>query len=250
MKNLLSICFVLFYIFGYPQGKQKEKNVSIVSYEEMSITPPDAFKDVPEQYREMISKNVENPPKYYELSFNDNEALYKKSQKKEETPDNMNTGNIQMKHTVISFGETMEMYEDFKTKAIITSANILDKEFLIFENFKKINWELINETKMIGSFECKKAQAKMGNEIIEAWYTPSIPTMAGPSTYWGLPGLIVEVKDKMRHYIATQIKENIPGEIKVPTKGKTISREEFKKLTAESANEWMKDKPKFQVTTY
>jgi GLPGLI family protein len=74
--------------------------------------------------------------------------------------------------------------------------------------------------------------------------------MAGPSTYWGLPGLIVEVKDKMRHYIATQIKENIPGKIKVPTKGKTISREEFKKLTAESANEWMKDKPKFQVTTY
>lgn len=252
MKNLFSICFILFCFFGIAQNKQKESAVSIVSYEVTSIVTSDALKDIPKEYQELqeMIKKQKQAPRYYDLMLKDQEALYKKTVKKaREQSDEMNTGNIQMKETVIGFGETIEMYENFKTKSVITSANILDKEFLISENLKSINWKLINETKTIGSLECKKAQAEIGGDFIEAWYAPSIPTMAGPSIYWGLPGLIVEVKNKTQQYLATQIKENIAGTIVVPTKGKKISREEFKKLVNERVNDFTKDKSTFKVTT-
>lgn len=248
MQFLLSIFFLFWTFSALAQNTYKTNLIHIVTYEEIPLISQDIFKDVPEPYREIVSKNVKPLPSYYELSFSNHEALYKKIQRKAATSEDMNTGNIQMKHTIISFGETIEMYENYKTKDVISFVNILDKEFLISENLKEINWELINETKTIGNIECRKAQKKNGDFITEVWYAPGIPTMAGPGSYWGLPGLIIEVKDKTHHFIATQIKENVSGKIEVPAKGKKISREEFKKLSAESISEWTRDKPNGKVT--
>lgn len=249
MKIIFSIYFLFTCLFSFAQGNIKENIISIASYEEQPILSQDAFKDVPEPYRAMVSKNTKPLPSYYELSFNNNEALYKKVQKKVEAPEDMNTGNIQMKQTVLSFGVTVEMYENYKTKKSVSSRMILDKEFLISEDLKKIDWKLINETKTIGGFICKKAQAKIGDDLVEAWYSPDVPTMAGPNIYWGLPGLIVELKSKSCHYIAIEIKENANGQMIPPTKGKQISKEEFKKLVDERLNDFKREHPNnFKVT--
>jgi GLPGLI family protein len=234
-------------LFVFAQDIQKDDLLSIVSYEKLSAVPDSSFKDFPKSFQD-IAKTHKDPPTYYDLFFNNTEALYKKVDKKAELQqDEMNTGNIQMKVTKVDVSSTVEMYKNYKTKTIIDSRKILDKEFLVSEDLRKIDWELINEIKKIGSFECKKAQAKIGDDLIEAWYTPNIPTMAGPSIYWGLPGLIVEVKTKSLYFIATQIKENVQGKIEIPTKGKKISKEEFQKLAKERLDEMTKDKPSFRV---
>jgi GLPGLI family protein len=245
MKILFSAYFILIYSLGFsqnsiPNNHQKEGIINIVSYEEMPITNIEAIeKSVPKEYQEM-TKNLKQVPKYYDLLFNDTEALYKKSEKKAEAPEDLTAGNIRMKETVISVGGISEMYKNFKTNSSLASRSILDKVFLVQENLQKIEWTLINETKTIGNLECKKAQAKIGDFMIEAWYAPSIPTMAGPSVYWGLPGLIIELKTKTQHYMATQIKENTAGTITMPTKGKKISPEEFTKLVSKSTDDYIK----------
>lgn len=253
MKTIFSACFVFVNLFVFSQDNIKENIVCVVSYEEITITSSDAFKDVPEQYREMITKNVKNKLKYYDLLFNNNETLYKKTEKAAETQQgDISAGNIQMKHSVISLGTIIEMYVNYKTKKAVASRTILDKEFLISEDLKIMKWELLDETKSIGSLVCKKAQIKdPDNTITEAWYAPSIPTMAGPSVYYGLPGLIVELKSKVYHYTAIQIKENVKGEITEPTKGKQISQEEFTKLKNEHLNDFKREHPDgFKVTSY
>lgn len=247
MKNFLSICSIFLCLFAFAQDTQKGDLLSIVSYEKLSAVPDSSFKNFPKAFQDM-AKTHKDPPTYYDLFFNNTEALYKKVDKKAESQqDEMNTGNIQMKVTKVDVSSIAEMYKNYKTKTIIDSRKILDKEFLVSEDLRKIDWELINETKKIGSFECKKAQAKIGDDLVEAWYTPNIPTMAGPSIYWGLPGLIVEVKTKSLYFIATQIKENIQGKIELPTKGKKVSKEEFQKLAKERLDEMTKDKPTFRV---
>lgn len=247
MKISFSIYLVFVCLFSSAQSNIKENTVSIVSYEETPIPSPDAFKDVPKELQEVIIKNAKPRLKYYDLFFNDNEAFYKRVLKKIETPEDISIKNIQMTQTVLSFGEAIEMYENYKTKKSVALRTILDKEFLVSDDLRKINWELLNETLKIGNLDCKKAQVKIGDDIIEAWYAPSIPTMAGPGIYWGLPGLIVKLKSKTKHCIAIQIKENTKGVITIPTKGKEINSEAFKKLAAESLSEWTKDKPKFRV---
>ncbi|MGX5685605.1 GLPGLI family protein [Chryseobacterium cucumeris] len=247
MKILFSICFSLLCSFGFAQNSvenntQKGNLINSVFYEELPITNLDDLKDIPKQYQEMI-KTSKQIPKYYELLFNGSEALYKKEEKKRENPEDLNTGNMQMKETVIKFGGIAEMYKNFKTKTSVSSRTILDKEFLVSENLQKINWELINETKTMGSIDCRKAQAKIGGDLIEAWYAPGIPTMAGPSIYWGLPGLIVEVRNKTQHYLAIQIKENIAGTITIPTKGEKINPQEFQKKVIQHAEDYKKTMP-------
>ncbi len=249
MQFLLS-AFSLFWIFFAPaQNTHKTNLIHIVTYKETPIISRYTFKDVPEPYREIVSKNAKPLPSYYELSFSNHKALYKKIQRKAAASEDMNTGNIQMKQTVLSFGTAVETYENYKTRKTISSRMILDKEFLISESLKSIDWKLSNETKSIGAFVCKKAQAEIGDDFVEAWYSSDIPTMAGPGIYWGLPGLIVEVKSKNCYYTAIEIRENIAGNLVPPLKGKQISKEEFKKLADDRVSDFKREHPNnFKVT--
>jgi GLPGLI family protein len=56
-----------------------------------------------------------------------------------------------------------------------------------------IAWQLTDSTRQIGDFTCKQAFAEIEGKQVAAWYTEAIPIPAGPSIYWGLAGLILEV---------------------------------------------------------
>jgi GLPGLI family protein len=63
------------------------------------------------------------------------------------------------------------------------------------------------------------------------WFTDSIPQSFGPFTYFGFPGLVLEVYDQVRtrHLVATKI-ETGPYRVVLPQKGIIISSENFYKL--------------------
>lgn len=53
--------------------------------------------------------------------------------------------------------------------------------------------ESVTETK--SGYKCHKATADYLGRAWTAWYTPEVPTPAGPWKLWGLPGLIVEASE-------------------------------------------------------
>lgn len=59
----------------------------------------------------------------------------------------------------------------------------------------KVIWQLDNETRKIGSYNCKKAEGKYKGRSYIAWYTNEIPINDGPYIFKGLPGLILEIFD-------------------------------------------------------
>lgn len=64
---------------------------------------------------------------------------------------------------------------------------------------------------------------------IVAWYTPQIPINQGPDDYWGLPGLILEVKADNTIMLCTKIVMN-PEEkeaIDKPEKGDVVTQAEY-----------------------
>lgn len=80
---------------------------------------------------------------------------------------------------------------------------IYDKVFkylFSFEPKNKVEWNLVNEDKIIAGYKCKKAIGKYGKRNLIAWYTTDIPISEGPYTFKGLPGLIVSVKDEKDTY--------------------------------------------------
>ncbi len=147
----------------------------------------------------------------------------------------------------------------------IELADVFSKEFTIKDDLEKMNWTITDETKNIGDYLCIKAtrnipvneeERKKYQEDLEiynkkgtglfkpvepkereivAWFTPQIPIGHGPEEFYGLPGLILEVKDQNITYLASKIQLNPKDKvsIKVPNTKKAISKKEFDKIQKE-----------------
>lgn len=85
--------------------------------------------------------------------------------------------------------------------------NFSDNIFIVNEVPSFPKWNLINETKKIGEFECKKAVVNFRGRTYFAWYTLKIPLPFGPWKARGLPGIILEFyeTDYVFHIIAKKI---------------------------------------------
>jgi GLPGLI family protein len=57
------------------------------------------------------------------------------------------------------------------------------------------NWKLVDESKVISTIMCKKAEVTFKGRNWIAWYAPEIPLPYGPYKFSGLPGLIVKITD-------------------------------------------------------
>lgn len=62
------------------------------------------------------------------------------------------------------------------------------------------NWKLVDETKVINTINCKRAEVTFKGRNWIAWYSTEIPFPYGPYKFGGLPGLIVKITDDKEDY--------------------------------------------------
>lgn len=90
---------------------------------------------------------------------------------------------------------------------------------------------------------------ELSNKVtITAWYAIEIPISQGPSKYWGLPGLILEVNDGKTTILCSKMVLNTKEklEIKPPKNGKKVTQKEFDTIVEEKMKEihqWGPQKP-------
>ncbi len=122
------------------------------------------------------------------------------------------------------------------------------KQYTIYDTINH-DWDILQETKLIGGFTCRKAQMNFRGRQYVAWYTEDIPVPYGPRKYFGLPGLILEVYDVDKKYIAKAISIklnkqdiNLDHELNKLKKSikNAISFQEFKIKMCEDAKEFEK----------
>lgn len=129
-----------------------------------------------------------------------------------------------------AFSSPNNIFIDFESARIIEKT---DDSILIEDKMVTLNWEITNESKKINGYVCYKALLPSNplNDArnVVAWFCPSLPYNNGPKHYYGLPGLILELKEYATTYLASKIElNNKESKITLP-KGKTISREEYEK---------------------
>lgn len=108
----------------------------------------------------------------------------------------------------------------------------LEKEnfLLIKENFERIDWEILDEKKKIGKYDCQKAIGFFRGRNYEVWFTFSIPSFFGPWKFHGLPGLILQATDKENevNFIAKSINNVLIENNKIPfNQYKIITRKDY-----------------------
>ena len=218
-----------------------------------------------EQKKQIAARLKNRLEKTYILTFKQEESYYKEEEKLDA-----------LSGATDSWGKNFvpgPIYKNVKTNTQIQQQEFYGKKFLVEDQLQPMEWTLGKETKKIGNYTCFKAttfiatddllwysfswgrmrsndstqdETTENNETpveitqVEAWYTPQIPVRHGPSEYWGLPGLILEVSADNTTMLCSKIVLNPEEivEIVAPDKGKEITKAEYQKTITAKMKEF------------
>tara|TARA_R110001583_G_scaffold82774_1_gene219275 strand:+ start:4865 stop:5602 length:738 start_codon:yes stop_codon:yes gene_type:complete len=152
--------------------------------------------------------------------------------------------NDKSKKYAIGIGDTKGVfYVNLDSKEILNKKESYGQLFLVKSSLNDKLWNITNESKKIGNYNCFKATSEKIVENskgtfkhhIEAWFTTEIPLNFGPAGYGGLPGLIIELKFQNIRFYLTKIELKRQNEVNVkkPMKGKLVTIKEFNKIGKE-----------------
>ena len=197
------------------------------TYESKINLPEDVSNSVGNDIGQMLMQALSQNRTYYVLTYSDGKSLFERDEKLSD--ESMITSNS-------------TVYVDYKAGQQVTQEEFMSRKFLISEPLQASQWHLQNEQRNIAGRKCSKAiivSETNKTDSIVAWYSPETPIPAGPMGYCGLPGLIVELNMGGILFTLTEIKViDTPVEIKAPTKGKKVSREEYVKLMDQKMKEY------------
>ena len=214
----------------------------------------------PDMEKQIASAVKKQGQKEYTLNFNLSEANWKEVESLGNGPAVAGSG---MNVMTISSGGNGLKYRNTAENLYLEEASLFGKPFLVKDELTPLEWVLTDETKQIGEYmvqkavytrtversifgfstdsddEAKEPETRMDTIKIEAWYTPQIPVSHGPDSYWGLPGLILELNDGSRTMLCTKVVLNPEGgvEIKKPKKGKKVNKKEYAEIQKEKMKE-------------
>ncbi|MDO5607931.1 MAG: GLPGLI family protein [Capnocytophaga sp.] len=187
MNRVLPFCCILCSIAVFPQtgkivyGFTYEGKVDEKHYQKMSNT-------YLTQAQEMYSLGIEAEKTVNILLFNSkNSYFYTEVPMESEGKNSLNR-----KKTI--FGLEKAVWGDNTSKTIFTEAKMPAGNTLLMEyGADYYSWKVTNESKTVMGYTVYKAVRQHEKNTVTAWYAPSLPYSYGPSKYFGLPGMILEV---------------------------------------------------------
>ncbi|WP_316805284.1 GLPGLI family protein [Pedobacter nototheniae] len=138
----------------------------------------------------------------FQMAFNSRKSLYSSYTKKIqdsihnakfEAAIKSGSNEIDMGLFVPSTADNIYTSEDENTVYVNKFFN--DNNYVIKEDFEKINWKIEKETKTLLGYTCQKAIGICKGRAYTAWFTTDVPVSFGPWKLHGLPGLILEAYD-------------------------------------------------------
>ncbi|MAZ72180.1 MAG: GLPGLI family protein [Flavobacteriaceae bacterium] len=253
MKNIILLVIVLLSVATVATAQKFEGIATYKTDRKVDLDMEgDGMNDaMKEQIAAQLRKQFQ---KEYTLTFNKDESIYEEVESLD-APAPQTAGGISI---VVSGGADV-LYRNLPQKEYANETEISGKVFLIKDALEKPAWILEKETRNIGDYTCFKAtksrevtEKQMTSEsdsLIEvtklvtttAWYTLDLPVQHGPDTYWGLPGLILQVEDGDLTILCSKIVLNPKEEvtIEVPKKGKKVTQAEFDEIQEKKTKEMM-----------
>ena len=171
------------------------------------------------------------------LYFTQEAALYeyaKKDDVEKEYEDGGNRMRIRMDAPDDKF------YYDVTSQTMTQQRDFMGRKFLVEGKKDGTKWKLTGKQSELLGYPCQEAIMQDSNMTVTAWFTPAIPVPAGPSSFAGLPGLILKADVDGRHIIeATNVdlKAVANDKIKKPKEGKKMTSEQFNAMMEEKRKE-------------
>lgn len=109
------------------------------------------------------------------------------------------------------------------------TANVDSRDFFIHDQVPRPNWKIEeNSTKIVAGYKCIKATGTFRGSKVTAYFTKDLPYSAGPFKFFGLPGLILDVRvDNMDHEIWKAESVEVDYEKAIVYKPKFLNKEKI-----------------------
>lgn len=183
---------------------------------------------------EMIKKLEESSSKTKRtLVFKDGESLYRNFDADEDLEVNWTSEDGGMEMQIVMVRPESKFYRNTTTGEFVEQQDLFGKQFIIKEDRPKAAWKITGEQLAIGEYVCQKATYTKDSNTVVAWFTTQIPASLGPQAFHGLPGLILKAEARNGQLTIEAKDINLEyevEEIKIPTKGKEVSRAEFDQI--------------------
>jgi GLPGLI family protein len=170
---------------------------------------------------------------YYNYAFADNKSVYQFSR-------------FDPKNKVPWSNEENEAeniwYNDYNKGVFCNRKEIAGENYLLKDTLGNLEWRLINESRVIAGFTCRKAVTKIFDSVyVFAFYADEITISGGPQTLHGLPGMIlgVTIPRMYTSWIATKVELTVDDKkIVSPSKGKVKTVTELKSTLTQVTKDW------------
>jgi len=109
------------------------------------------------------------------------------------------------------------------------TSNVDSRDFFIYDKVPKIDWKIEeNQNKTIAGYKCVKAKGIFRGTNITAYFAKELPYSAGPFKFYGLPGLILDVRaDNMDHEIWKAESVDVDDKSTIVFKPKFLNKEKI-----------------------
>ena len=241
MKKTLLFLAIGFSLTCYSQMKEGR-----VVYERTFQLPQRIFANNPDLAARLPRSRTDQ----YELLFVNNRLLWQYLPDANSEGDGNTFGGGGMMFRFAG-GANDISYCDLDKGTRVDQREIADRNYVVTDSVRKLDWKLTGESKTILNYKAFKATAqRIGTRMqmtmengemkrqqvadtasIIAWFTSDIPVSAGPATYQGqLPGLVLEVEENNGQTVfkAVEVSPKVnPSKIKEPKDGKKMTAAEF-----------------------
>lgn len=168
---------------------------------------------------------------YSNLFFNETQTKYESSEEKAEPEEE---GGYAWRK------EMFFLKRDFDKNTQFDGRTIMSKGYLIEDTLLIPKWRILNDLKEVAGHVCMKATLTdtVRKQTIVAWFAQDLPHKGGPESFFGLPGMILEidVNDGAMILTADLIEmKKLTNELDPPAKlkGKKIKQADYEKLIKE-----------------
>lgn len=168
---------------------------------------------------------------YSNLFFNETQTKYESSEEKAEPEEE---GGYAWRK------EMFFLKRDFDKNVQFDGRTIMSKGYLIEDTLLIPKWRILNDLKEVAGHVCMKATLTdtVRKQTIVAWFAQDMPHKGGPESFFGLPGMILEidVNDGAMILTADLIEmKKLSNELDPPAKlkGKKIKQADYEKLIKE-----------------
>ncbi|MCD8031169.1 MAG: GLPGLI family protein [Bacteroides sp.] len=204
MNKLLSLFYLVFVCTTLSAQKQSVIEPAILECQYRHIMLEDTVLQTPSKFEDlMILRIGENTSQFFsrysyyaDSLLNDpqgNKLFSQLTLEAVRTRDHSNRPGARTTHDYI--------YKRYPAGKITTTSTLNIDHLIIFEEiYEPQNWTIKDSVKTILEYECQLAECDFRGRTYYAWYTPDIAISDGPWKFNGLPGLIMELYDKDKHY--------------------------------------------------